>query len=423
MEAIYHYLWKHQLCGRELTTTDGNVITVKDPGRYNIDAGPDFFNAKIHDGEREWCGNIEIHVKASDWYRHGHQNDPAYDNIILHVVAVNDMTIKRKDESEIPQVCLTATEQFIHMYVGLTETLGKPSCLAELSRLGRLQLTDWVETLGIERIQQKARRFEDLVRSLKGDMYQGLYILLARGLGFGLNSVPFEELAKSVSLNYLMRHRDNIHQLEALLFGQAGMLDSQQYGGDEYYFSLCREYQFLSKKYGLNPIRPGLWKYSRTRPQNFPHRRIAILASALSDGLKLQEKLLAANGDTDRLREVFSFPASDYWKTHHNFNQAGEGAVTLSRGSLDLLLINVAAPFYYGYGAMTGDYDTAEKGVDLLNELNPEKNSIVMQWLNAGLKASNAFQSQALIQLRKEYCDRDRCLECRIGLQILKKCQ
>ena len=409
------------MCGRRFRTVDGEEITVVAPGHLNEDAGPDFFNARIRHGETEWCGNIEIHVKASDWYRHGHQNDPAYDNIILHVVGVNDMRIERKDKSLIPQTCLSPSKEFFELYSMMTGSLNTPVCLPHLHSVDTLKRTDWIESLGTERLQDKSTRLKELLRSQNGDWYQTLFILLARALGFGLNSLPFELTAKSVPLNYLMRHRDNLFQLEAILFGQAGMLYEDRNSPDEYHAKLSREYKFLSMKYGLQPIRPGLWKYSRTRPQNFPHRRLALLSSSLGSGLKLQESLIEARGDTDKLREIFNFEMSEYWGNHADFGNEAVGSRKMSSGSLNLILINVAAPFYYTYGTLTGDHDLAEKGVDLLYELKAERNSIIMLWDQAGVKAASAFQSQGLLHLRKEYCDKSRCPECRFGHALLRQ--
>lgn len=421
METVYQYIWQHGLCGNKFKTVDGEEVTVLAPGRLNKDAGPDFFNARVRRGDTEWCGNIEIHVKASDWYRHGHQNDPAYDNIILHVVGVNDTRIERKDRSLIPQTCLSPSKEFFELYSVMTGSLNAPVCLPYLGTISDLKKTDWVETLGVERLQDKSRRLKELLASQNGDWYQTLFILLARALGFGLNSLPFELTAKSIPLNYLMRHRDDLFQLEALLFGQAGMLGDYGLAIDDYHGRMVREYGFLCRKYDISPIGPGLWKYSRTRPQNFPHRRIALLASSLTSGLKLQQSLLEAGGDSDKLREVFDFEMSEYWGSHSDFGREGTGQRKMSSTSLNLILINVAAPFYYTYGSLTGDCDLAEKGIDLLNELKGERNRIVMDWERAGLKTRSAFQSQGLLHLRKEYCDRSRCAECRFGHQLLRK--
>lgn len=419
LEDLYHYIWKYGLCGREMTTTDGEKIRVVNPGIHNLDAGPDFFNAKIKTAEAELCGNVEIHVKASDWHRHGHQHDVSYDTVILHVVAVNDLRIARTDGSRIPQVCITATPEMTALYAEMHESLNKPGCLPYLKELDSLHLTDWVERLGIERLQMKAERIKETLHSQGDDVYQTLFITLARALGFGLNSLPFEMTAKSIPLNFLMRHSDNLFQLEALLFGQAGMLAEQLILPDEYYIKMCREYYFLRRKYSLEPIRPGLWKYSRTRPQNFPHRRLALLAASLQGGLKLQERLLEAAGDSEKLREIFRFEASEYWGDHSDFGREGRGARTLSKSNIELMLINVAAPFYYAYGSMTGNPELAERGIDLLNELQPERNTIVLQWQDIGLRPASAFQSQALLQLRKEYCERGRCHDCRICYLLL----
>ena len=421
MEAVYQYIWKHGLCGKRFRGADGEDITVLAPGHLNEDAGPDFFNARIKRDGTEWCGNIEIHVKASDWYRHGHQNDPAYDNIILHVVGVNDARIERHDGCLIPQTCMSPSKEFFELYSIMTGSLNAPVCLPHLWQIDGLKREDWIESLSIERLQDKSKRLKELLNSQNGDWYQTLFILLARSLGFGLNSLPFELTAKSVPLNFLMRHSDDLFQLEAILFGQAGMLSDIQFPIDEYHGKMIREYRFLSRKYSIFPIGPGVWKYSRTRPQNFPHRRIASLAASLAGGLKLQESLLEARGDTDKLREIFDFEMSEYWGSHADFGREVPSQRKMSKGSLNLILINVAAPFYYTYGALTGDCDLAEKGIDLLNELRPEKNSMVSLWEQAGLKPKSAFQSQGLLHLRKEYCDKSKCTECRFGHLLLRK--
>lgn len=420
MEALYHCLWKYRMIGRRLATADGHPVTVLSPGIHNHDAGPDFSNARIRIDDTEWAGNVEIHVRASDWLRHGHDRNPAYDNVALHVVGVDDMRIRRRDGSVIPQVVITLPQDTYSLYALLSEGMESVRCARSLPQIPEINRIDWIESMGIARLHEKAGRIRQLLDSLGGDWQQALFITLARALGFGLNSVPFELTAKSLPLNYLSRHSDNPQQLEALLFGQAGMLDPAL-PADDYYAMLCREYSFLARKYSLHPIGRELWKYARTRPANFPHRRIAILAGMLIDGFHLRDSLAEAKGDIDALRECFRSQASPYWQNHSTFGVSSSSSLsrTLSASAIDLLLINVAAPFYFAYGASKANPDLAQAGCDLLRQLKSERNSIISHWEAIGIKVKSAFESQALLHLRNEYCERARCLECRFGVKLL----
>ena len=408
-----------------LTTCDGKSIRILSPGIHNDDAGPDFSNARIQIGDEDWTGNVELHVKASDWYAHGHDKDPAYDNIILHVVALDDRRIQRADGTEIPQLVVVLPRDFYITYAQLSADFKGVRCSSSLTDIPRLNREDWLETLAIERLHTKAERILGWLDSLGGDWEQTMFVALARGLGFSLNGVPFELLAKSIPLKNIYHHSDDLLQIEALLFGQAGMLDSSSHIFDEYYQALCREYAFLARKYGLRPMRRDLWKYARTRPQNFPHRRIALLAAALYSGKGFTSSLIDARGDIDRLMELFSWELHPYWHEHFAFGSDGRtnpSPGTLSRASKELLMINVASPFYYAYARSCGNYDLADCGSDILYLLHPEKNTIINAWANAGIKADSAMRSQALIHLNNEYCQKGRCLDCRFGHYILR-CQ
>lgn len=410
--------------GSKLETSSGTTVEIVDPGSHNEDAGPDFASATIrHDG-LEWAGNVEIHIKASDWEKHGHHLDKAYDSVILHVVGVDDTSVKRSDGSEILQVCVTPSPEFYQRYALLTDKIDLPTCLPWLNTIPILNRCDWMSALGVERLQDKARYMLSIYEAGQGDWQQAVFVILSRALGFGLNGVPFELLAKSIPLNFAMRHRDNPFQIEAMLFGQAGLLRSGTYEYDSYYMQLCREYEFLRQKYCLTPLPADLWKYSRTRPQNFPHRRIAILAKMVADGMQIFSQILEAEGDYDILMSLLDAEASPYWRHHSRFGESEREdilPVALSRSSKEIILINVMAPFYFAYGSVTGNPDFAEKGLDLLNAIKPEKNSIIALWERHGLKCENAFDSQALIHLRKKYCDSSRCLECRFGHWLLRK--
>lgn len=408
--------------GRKLKDCSGAEVEVIDPGRLNTDSGPDFFNSKIKVGGVEWAGNVEIHVKASDWMNHGHQDDPAYDNIILHVVGISDRRIRRNDGSLIPQVEITLPPDFFQVYSDLESRPISIRCAESLATISPLTLTDWLETLSVERVQEKAERVMQTLKVCDGDWEQTCFITLARALGFGLNSDPFELLARSIPLKILHHHSDNPLQLQAILFGQAAMLDASNHIFDEYYQLLCREYYFLARKYGLRPMRPGLWKYARTRPQNFPHRRVAFLAKACENGFSLLSKIIDANGNENRLRELFRWSLTGYWHSHFSFDTpAARVSDTLSDTSVTLLLINVAAPLIYATAAHRSDPDLAEKALSLLETLPAEFNSITREWAQYGLNANDALRSQSLIHLKKNYCDQRKCLSCRFGHHLLRQ--
>lgn len=423
MEILYHYLWKHKMMGRPLTTVDGLPLKIEWPGVHNDDAGPDFSGARISINGQKWAGNVEIHIKASDWYAHAHHKDPAYDSVILHVVAVSDTIVRRSDGSIIPQTAVVLPRDFYATYARLCADLKGSRCNGLTDRIPELVVTDWLESLSIERLHFKANRLLEYYSQLGCDWEQAVFTAVARALGFGLNGLPFEMLAKNLPLKYIYHHADDLLQTEALLLGQAGLLNPNLYPFEEYYQSLCREYMFLGRKYGLHPMRPEIWKYARTRPNNFPHRRIALLARALHDGVRFSAGLADADADIDRLLEFFNWKLDGYWIDHCGFGPQS-GAVrmpaSLSQTSRELLIINVAAPFYFAHSRLTGNYELAERGANMLTRLKAERNTIIQSWQACGFKADNALRSQALLHLRTEYCDRNRCLDCRFGHYLLR---
>lgn len=427
MEQLYHYLWQTKLKGTHYRDVSGLDIDVLDPGIHNHDSGPDFFNSKIKIDGVEWIGNVEIHVKASDWFRHGHETDSAYDNVILHVVGVSDKRIYRQDGSPLPQIEFTLPENFFRTYATLSEENEGIKCASKLAEVPELNKTDWLESLFVERMQQKAKRVLEIRQQMCFDWEQTCFVLFARGLGFGLNGDPFEMLAKSVPLRILHHHSDNLQQIEAILFGQAGMLDPTMYMFDEYFQQLCREYYFLAKKYGLKPMKQGLWKYSKTRPHNFPHRRLAFLASSALGGFSLFTRLLEhVNNDnptaTEKLEEVFDYQVEGFWRDHFSFDtDVGNLPGDLSKSSKTLLAINVAIPLLYAYASTIGDIELGEKTIALMTELPAENNVITRQWQTLGFTLKDAGRSQALLHLRKEYCDRNKCIYCRFGHLLLRQ--
>lgn len=418
MEMLMQYAWEHRLFPPgAVTTVDGLPLRIIHPGRRNTDAGPDFFNARIEIAGRQWVGNVEIHVRASDWLRHHHDTDPAYDSVILHVVDVSDRIICRSNGEPIPQMVLPRRPDLETRYRSLVERadLDLP-CAPMIGAIDPLRRRSWLTSLTFERLYEKEQRIEELRSRLGGDYEQATYVTVARGLGFSVNADPFERLALATPLHVLGKHSDSVMTLEAILFGQSGLLDAPAADGEPYAVELMKEYRFMVRKFGLRmPVSPG-WKMSRMRPANFPHRRIATLAAMLAGGFRMHSRMLAAP-TAEQSRLLFSPVVSDYWQTHYTFGgspvaNAGRG---LSRSSAELMVINAAVPLIHSYASARGDEALEEKAIDMLQLLPPERNSIVDAFARAGLRAENAFDTQAIIQLRRRYCQERRCLACRIA--------
>lgn len=424
MERIFQTAWEHRMWGRhKMTLTDGRKLEILDPGRLNTNAGPDFSQARILIDNVEWAGNIELHIKASDWERHGHSSNQAYDSVILHVVTNADKIICRADGTPIPHLEITVTPDIIQRWKYFATAAPAPKCRDFIKGLSTLHITDWMESLAVERMQTKAMRILDDVENSGGDWQHATFVALAGALGFGLNSIPLRRLASMLSLNTAARHSDDIFQLEAILFGMAGMLGFRQGEtiSDSYFLMMQKEFIFLQKKYELKTMPLHLWKYSRTRPSNFPHRRIALLAAYLLGGFSLFSVIIDKKIPITQKIEVFNRQLSDYWQTHSSFGLSGNrNSTILSKNSISLLLINFVAPLLYAYGNVRGDRDLEESCFDILTSLPPEDNTIIRHWRTVGLTAANAMRTQALIHLHKTYCDRNECMRCRFGKRMLQ---
>lgn len=414
------YVWQFRLWPTaDMVTVDGERIEVLDPGVLNTDAGPDFFNAKVMIGGQLWIGNVEIHIRASDWMRHGHATDPAYDSVVLHVVERDDAPVYRSDGQKIPQMVMTCAADFSQRYHQMVNNPARElPCAPELGAVPGLCVSDWVTALGFERMQAKADRVLDMLERSNGSWANAIYVTAARALGFGVNAEPFELLALTTPLRDMLRHSDSSLALEAMLFGQAGMLGEGAAEDGDYPARLADEYRFMAAKYGLAPSPNIMWKMARMRPQNSPHRRIAALAAMVRGGFAMGSRLLAVESEADA-RALFDISLSGFWAQHYNFTAAGAGARAFSQSSISVLIINVAVPVLYAYGTFVNDRRRQELAVDLLQSLKPERNSITDIFERAGLKIADAFASQAFIQLRKEYCLPRKCLYCRIGHKLL----
>lgn len=412
------YVWQHRLWPhtRPLCTVDGRPVRVINPGTLNPDAGPDFFNAQISIGGHLWAGDVEIHVKASDWYRHGHHTDDAYRGVILHVIDCDDAPVHRPDGSVIDQLRLPCNGEFRSTYDALvaSSASGLP-CTETIRAMDSLHITDWTQTLAYERLYERADRVSELLQRLNGDWESACYITLARALGFGINGDCFERLAAATPLNILGHHADDPHIIESILFGQSGLLEGAT-PTDPYVSSLQREYSFMAHKFGLRPMAAPLWKMARMRPANFPHRRIAILAAILADGFRMLSRVLAVNSPDDA-RALFTPVLTGYWEHHYHLSDHYHDSVPQGLGhtAVNALCINVAAVLKFAYGYLTGTDRQCVAAVDLLTSLPAESNRLVTPFITAGVACPDAFTSQALIQLHRAYCEAHKCLYCRIG--------
>ena len=420
MEQLLHYVWKHKIFPlKELKTTTGQQVEVIDTGLANTDAGPDFFNAKLKLDGVLWIGNIEIHERSSDWFKHGHHADAGYNSVILHIASEIDMEISRSNGERIPQIQLICPEAVRTNYKELLETDSYPPCYRIIPSLSPFTAHSWMSALQMERFEQKATLLNERLKRCQGNWEDAFFITLARNFGFGLNGDAFETWAHRLPFRAVDKHRNDLFQIEAIFFGQAGILEDSN--GDGYYLRLKKEYTYLQHKFGLIPMDASLWRFLRLRPANFPHIRIAQLACLYHRAYGLLSRIMETE-TLQGVRDILKGGTSEYWLTHYTFGGSSPSRPkALSNTSLDLLIINTVVTFLYAYGLHKGNRVLCARAGSFLEELKAENNYITRMWEQCGMKASNAADSQALIQLKKEYCDKKKCLYCRIGYEYLKR--
>lgn len=418
MEDILHYIWKFKLYQKELKTTDGRQIEVLDVGLPNTNEGPDYFNAKIKiDGEL-WAGNIEIHTNSDQWKAHNHHKNKSYNSVILHVVEKANCEVFNELGQSVIQCEIVYPQHIKENYDFLIHSNTDIPCRNYIGNIPPFHLNSWMNTLLIERLERKANHIESLLKHFQNSWEDTFYVLLTRNFGFGLNSDSFERLALSLPLRCIQKQGDNIIQIEALLFGQAGMLDNVKVQ-DDYFSLLKKEYEFLKNKYDLKPLDSYIFKSMRSRPTAFPQIRIAQLASLLHSSHGLFSKITACD-DIGRIRLMFHVNASEYWQTHYAFGVTSEPkSKYLGDSSLDILLINTVAPILFIYGKSIDNEALCERALKFLEMLKPEQNSITKLFAKLKMPLNSAADSQAMIQLKREYCELRKCLFCRIGHQLL----
>lgn len=429
MEQLLHYCWKHKLFpANGLLTTDGQALEVLDPGLHNSNAGPDFFNAKVKIDGQLWVGNVEIHDKASDWFLHGHEKDTHYNNVILHVVGLADTQAETADGCRPPQVELTVPEQVRRNYDELIKTDSYPPCYRIIPSLSRLTKHSWMSALETERLERKTEDIKRRAARCNGSWEAAFFVTMARNYGFGINAEAMEQWALSIPLNDVGHHRDDIFQIEAFFMGQAGLLNPlsiperhrQVAITDEYFFRLNNEYRYLAHKFSLQPIDFHCWRFLRLRPQNFPHIRISQLAN-LYFQRRLNLSQLIECEDIKSVKDFLATSVTPYWRTHYAFGcESKPNEKHLSAASLNLLLINTVVPMLFAFGRHKLDDTLCDRAFDFLEQLKAEDNHITRTWKDIGLDVENAGDSQALIQLKNEYCDRRDCLRCRFGYEYLR---
>jgi hypothetical protein len=420
-EEFLHYIWQYKLFALNSTLESGETFVVLNSGEKNTDSGPDFFNARIRIGETTWAGNVEIHLYSTDWYRHNHETDKNYDNIILHVVWKNDQSIVRTDGNLIPVLELEGKifESAWKTYLQFMASKTWIPCQRYLHDLEPVIITSWLDRLLLERFERKTQAAASILDRYNNDWNQAFYHMLAVNMGFKINSDVFALLASSLPFPYLLKHADNLFQLEAIVFGQAGLLDgsfSEGYPND-----LQKEYRFLQAKFSLQPIDGHLWRFMRLHPANFPTVRLAQFASIIhySNGLFSQ---VIENMNTEYLIDLLSSAPSAYWENHYIFDKVSPKLVKRpGKDAAHSLLINLVAPFIFVFGSQTFSEEHKRYSITLLESLPPEKNSVISMWKSLGIDALSGAQSQALLELKNNYCNFKKCLSCRFGNTLLRR--
>jgi len=420
-EDFLHYLWKFKKFDTlNLKTFNGEEITIVNVGQYLELAGPDFFNGQIVIGNQKWAGNIEIHLKSSDWYVHHHERDEAYENVILHVVWEHDTEIFRKNNSEIPVLELKkyVDAATIANYQSLIAPKSWIFCEKQLKDIDDFTFKNWQERLFFERLERKSKPIFELLEQTNHDWEAVLFCLLAKNFGLNTNGEIFLKIAQSIPFSIIRKESFEVENLEALLFGNAGLLDSEK--EDTYFKDLKFRYFYLLHKYQLEKKILEPVQFFKHRPDNFPTIRLSQLTNLYHSQQNLFSKI-STSTSVKNVYEIFEITASNYWQSHYQFDkESPKKKKQLSKSFIDLILINTILPLQFAYAKSQGK-EISEDLIQLLNEVASEKNAIMDKFSSFGIKSTNAFESQSLLQLKNEYCNKSRCLECAIGMELLKK--
>jgi len=419
-EDFLHYLWKFKKFDTlNLKTVQNEEITIIKTGDYLALAGPDFFNAQIKIGNQKWAGNVEIHIKSSDWYVHDHEKDSAYENVILHVVWEHDTEIFRQNNTEIPVLVLKnyVTQEIIANYHALIIPKSWIFCEKQISKVDKFVFKSWQERLFFERLERKSTPIYDLLKETNNDWEAVLFCLLAKNFGLNTNGNSFFQIAKAIPFSIIRKESFEVVHLESLLFGTGGLLDLDK--EDVYFGDLKFSYFYLMHKYKTEKIYVDPLQFFKHRPDNFPTIRLSQLANLYHKQQNLFSKIIALKS-LKEIYNIFEVSAGSYWQNHFQFDkESPKKAKFLSKSFIDLLVINTIIPIQFTYAKSMGN-SVAEDLIDLLDEVAPEKNSIIEKFNSFGIQSNNAFETQSLLQLKNEYCAKNACLRCAIGMEFLK---
>ncbi len=422
-EDFLHYIWKFKKFDfGNARTVDGAGIIISDSGIANHNSGPDFFSARIKIGDQAWAGNVEIHIRSSDWYAHRHEEDPSYDNVILHVVWEDDIEIFRKDNTAIPTLELKelVRKETLQKYRNLLLAPNAKwiNCENDFPGFEEFELNNWLERLYLEKLQKKSEAIKELHKATGNNWEAVLFRLLARNFGYKVNAGSFLAMAQSLDFKIIQKCSNSQLHLEALFLGQSGLLDKK--AEDGYFFQLKEEYNFLKRKFSLENSLVERPKFFRLRPDNFPNIRLSQFANLYATQPHLFSSVIKATSRKE-LQVLFNSETSPFWKTHYNFGKPHTPRKKkLSEAFIDLIIINTVVPIKFSWLEVTGTGDSTEL-LQLINEIKAEKNSIVNKYnlLRPGT-GNTALQSQALLHLKNEYCDKNFCMKCQLGAGLLK---
>ena len=419
-EDFLHYLWKlKKFETLNLQTTKGEQVDIQNVGTHNYHTGPDFFNAQLIIAGQLWAGNVEIHIKSSDWYVHNHEVDPNYDNVILHVVWEHDTPVFRKDNSEIPTIQLKnyVSQVALNNYAKLFNSkLTWINCENTIANVNPFIVTNWLERLFFERLESKAKAIEAILKASNNNWEAVLFKLLAKNFGLKVNGDAFFSLANSFDFSVVRKQQSNLQSLEALFFGQANMLEDDIQ--EAYYIALQKDYAFLKQKFKIDNTSVSPFQFFRLRPPNFPTIRLSQLANVYHLHQNVFSKVIASDSVAD-IYKLFSVSTSPFWESHYTFDKVSSARKKhITKSFVDLLLINTIIPLKFCYAKQQGK-SIEEEIVNLMQQLKPEKNGIVDKFASLKVVSESALESQAIIQLKNLYCDKNRCLKCAIGNTIL----
>ena len=421
VESFIHFLWQYKsFAFSGLNTSDNCQLEVLDPGTYNSDAGPDFFNAKVRLNGTTWVGNVEMHINSSEWFAHNHHTDRAYDNVVLHVVVNNDKPAINSRGVPIPTLAISYPFGLEREYSRLTSSGSYIPCGEVLPNVDNLTKRALLDRMMVERLQAKTDEIGKSLEKCHGSWEEAFYRAVTRTFGLKVNAFPAEILAQETPLKVLAKHKNNLFQLESLIFGQAGLLNRFDVE-DEYLLSLRMEYSFLKKKFNLTPIDGSLWKFLRMRPVSFPTIRLAQLAMLIHHSTSLFSKAVEASS-LKQLQELFQVETSTYWYNHYLFGfPVKSRKKSLGTATINVIIINAVIPFMFAYGGWRGNQKLKEKAISILEEIPPEENHIIKKFDSMGVKSCNSSDSQAIIHLKSTFCDARKCIFCPVGIKLLLK--